>query len=349
MSVFDRTQLPHPYLPTEWGPSIRADESAKAPALPDVNPGALVVARLRSKLTDDSSGVTGGGGGSTNTGTTGSGGSPGDYPDVMPPLMTGEITIVCKQRCWTATLCGWSEFAASTPPKKFLVLDRDYAVDGYCRGDPAQSYSSAFHYIGTYTPTGAGCGTVTVTGTGGGAAGGYDPTASFCGIVTPAYTKTSTTSRADTGAADGTSPGACCGATFSNHINGGHDYVALSIEDTEEAAIERARSTLADWSTISGSDCLYAQACWEQRTTGFTVSGCDAKLFVTGNGYYSFWPYTLTIVFERRVDGSSDPWVEFATMEYTVSGDIYGNLSAVIDVPNERGYCTRRKSHTFSP
>lgn len=239
-----------------------------------------------------------------------------------------------------ATLCGFEEFAdPSTPPKKYRKVTasgtNSITTPWWCDTDPCgitttMEYSGYDEYSaacslgihGVQKQTGIVCGVYRDYGT------SYlsvmdiifNPCYSFMysGVCTETATKITKTNSVVNSE---------CGGSGTGLIR------TLSIEDTDSDAISRLMQT-ATWSPYTTS---YVAAIREQRTTGFSFSYREVKIKTKTSVKFNHgisYKYDYTV--QRRIYGSSDPFVDAETISSSGSPNAEGDFE--INVENVAGY-----------
>lgn len=273
-------------------------------------------------------------------------GSPVD-PCCCPPP---SCDLFWQVKSGSATLCGFSEFTTpSTPPKKYKRIDfagsasrQTYGTTG-CSGSPNAAFSDTWSGFNLYDPT-AGCALTTTTGVqarvfafggsnanfpatdiSGGYAGGTGITQNFTRILSTL-----------------TSDLLCHDISGTSVIDVSQMSVSetLSQEDTEDDAIGRANAGIGAWTPctpFSESDCSAFKAL---RGAGvFSLAYRSAQVQYQAGGTIMGAVYETTINLQRRAQGTSDPFLDFATItdEFVgPSGTTY--LSSWFDIPATSGF-----------
>lgn len=299
----------------------------------------------------------GGGSGGSGTGTVGENtggepvveddgsdvdGEPVDYDDLAEPYTPpGGSTLVysVRQRTVTAELGGYSEFVASTPPRKYTVATTSgsigYQLNGVGTTGPFDAASSQSIYPVTLVTTG----TLYEAFSTCMSAGFCSPLKNFspdwlngvdaCSTYLWSFTQTATTRTfTPTGVGYNT-----CGGGDAYAIGSG--VVALSAEDTEEAAIGRAIGTWGDWATLV-FDAEIAET--EERGAGdFTMTATEAEVEVVVTGFDPDITVTVIAYLTRRaLDGSTvEAW---ETRFYPMSINSGGAGDVTFSVTAESGY-----------
>ncbi len=176
---------------------------------------------------------------------------------------TGEVQVIEA----TATVGGYTQFSAATPPeppRKFLRQTAERAGAYVCMDGPGE-YSEAAS--GVYSWVGNVLTGPVVTGDSYILSAGYTSSYCACGVACADYAKTPTTARADCPPGTYRSIGGCCGSQYDMYVSHAHHYAALDLEDTELAAIARLGDT---WSAPIGVG--EKKTFYEQRTTGFSFA-----------------------------------------------------------------------------
>ena len=137
----------------------------------------------------------------------------------------------------------------------------------------------------------------------------------------------------------------CYVSGFSNsgRATSGEKVWTLSVEDTEENAVNRA-APIGGLEPVVGG-CGSMPAYMSQRGAGdFTFTFRRVQARVRLEGAAAGVTYEVTIRFFRRVLNSLGPWIFFGVQEYTVvaDGDTGTNeFTPWVDIPNEPGWETK--------
>ncbi len=268
----------------------------------------------------------------------------------------------CRTRGGTATVCGYSEFtSASSPPKKYrtITFSGNTLVCTYTSGtclttvDSAystysggRSYDSATCVESSFTDRYTFAGAPGCAATGGSANGsgstphGWDAPG---GITDTAKTATVWSQDGD----------GICGAPGSNkkRPTGNVRTQTLTNEDTEQNAIDRLLAggggTWGSFTTVgdgTGGTCLATSCCnakYQARTSLFTFAYQQSEWRVSRSGLRASTNYRVTLTYYRRLYGTSDAWVAYATYDGTASSNASGvMLTTGVAVPITRGYET---------
>lgn len=254
----------------------------------------------------------------------------------------------CRSKGGTASLCGFSEYVPSTPPKKYRsktlsgVLNAVVYTKGTgCTGGVAGSFTVTWSGSCTYDAS-----TCALTNNGHlvvAIAGGpttdtptCDGYADGCGV---SVTQSSTSRSAS-------SLGGCCSGASTDEVHSGSGTETLSDEDTEGAAIDRLMASV-DWTgfTLIGTGpgtCEPNSCCktvWSERTVGFSFAYAKAEAKATwGPGTLRpGWPHTVFVdLYTRPVGGSA--WTHTEVLEYPMTPSGFGDGSLDFEVPTDRGF-----------
>ncbi len=259
----------------------------------------------------------------------------------------GTVTeILYSYRQGIATLCGFNEFVASTPPKKYLMLNRS--------GTIYRTRYNICHYPYTHC----------VWGFIHSGKKSYDRNTLICSGHTEYYTEPISGDFSCPDCLDGgvwpPSNSCDCSREWWECTIGADDYTytptkatgfptnsdwrgkvitEISDEYTESDAINRLLPKLS-WSPWQTTP-IYPYK--EQRTTGFSFLYREVK--TKTNTYNKFNPnlyYTYSVTYERRLSGSSDPWADAELIDGLTKPDSGGDI-ILPDTPNVDGYDTRVK------
>jgi hypothetical protein len=340
MSVFDRTQLPHPYLPSDWGPTVRADERANAPALPDVNPGAIVAARMAAKAQTPAAG--GGGASEINGDVPKEPDIPGTYPEI------GDATLPVQwltKGSGSASLIGWAEFTSpSSPPKKYRRITRSGAAlwsffASYdCTGDvvstSSQTYGGECHYDPVTGDLVSNNTFISVPPD----SVFPDSRRSSCTIhdyTTGVFGEPFLWSRTLTPTTRVQEPISVCHYYGPQSArNSGTLTETLSDEDTDADAV--ARIDALGWELGDNN----AVSSWEVRTDGFSFAYLPVQWAMAKSGFTPGASFQITVEYWRRAYGTGDyTLLDTVVVPATISDA--GNFVANGTIPNEAGYQTK--------
>lgn len=258
--------------------------------------------------------------------------------------LINETLILYSYKGGTATLIGFNEFKdTSIPPKKYLVKTyggtyTDWSsYDSICY-NKIQGYifvqggSNSYDSLGGYTDTSW----HTMDGTNLGGLTGVG----LCYIIEGnAYcfnTSATKTYWESIGSYDINQQ--CCTTGMPPwYTKTGVVYVTLSTEDTELNAINRLLNSLS-WSAWQSTP-IYPY--YQQRVSGFSFYYriVKTKSITLPGKYNPSFQYKYSATIQRRIYGSSDPWVDAETISTTVSPQPDGTLILPeLEIPNESGY-----------
>lgn len=271
--------------------------------------------------------------------------------------VTGDLTLTVegRRKGGVATMCGYSEYISSSPPKKYLVRTLSGAVDSIFYPLPSCSGPPNCHVVDTYSGT---C--------------SYDPSTGCIEANTGG--KITRTIPIGPCFAPGVFPRCeIAGYSFGQHgepnifdehtvitattktISGAHlcytDGPAsitrtdqpraetLSSEDTEAAAIARlmASSSYSAWATLAARGDIKSE--YENRTSTFSITYWYAQWRVSATGLTPATIYNGSATIFRRIWGSSDPWDFVSTQGISGTTDGSGNFAdGPFDLPETPGY-----------
>jgi len=227
--------------------------------------------------------------------------------------------LLYSYKAGTATLCGFDEWIASTPPKAYKTATEDYSCY-YEGGGCLMIYQG----VSTRTIINDIC---TITD------GVYD----YCnGVSGPVSWKWNTVNATvlDTPTI----------RTISNSSPLiGNGTIILSDEDTELDAIIRLMNSInwSDWQ----SEPIYPY--YQSRTTDFSFLyvAVKTKSISLPDKYNPNFTYKYSVTLQRRIYGSSDPWIEAETIVTDAKPQSDGTLILPeVDIPNVSGYETKVKT-----
>lgn len=257
------------------------------------------------------------------------------------------VSLLCRSRGGTATLCGYDEYTSpSTPPKKYrtrtlsgsLAWCYEQNGGGFCNGVTTGGFridysGSCVYDASTCIPTVGGSAHIFGFDTSC-APDGSDTPIVGCG-VTGADPSVTVTLGQLTRTVTGT--GLCATDVYRKAT--GTATETLSVEDTESAAINRLLSGAGGvWSAYGAS--LTCGASWEQRTTSFSFLYFEGEFKGTAIGLTPNTDYRTFVDIFRRHYGSGS-YTLFATMEISGTSDSSGNFEVgPIQVPNAKGFQT---------
>lgn len=255
----------------------------------------------------------------------------------FPAGCTAPLSIQYRSRTGTATLCGFSEYTApSVPPKKYLTqtASGDYFK---CQSDLS---GSKRELTGSYTFDPTTCGQANTQNLEqwlGPNPGDCHTGPFFSNAVMPMLftavdldvPNATVTTSATSVKWDGN------GFVGSSGTETGELKRVLSDEDTDENAIDRAVPP-GDYTT-PGSQVAFRTV----RGAGqFSFSFVEVDWRIELRGLQPGETYNLLVTYGRRVDGSGDPFVEFATDTFSnvaAGGDEFTDWQAM---PSEDGFDT---------
>jgi hypothetical protein len=259
---------------------------------------------------------------------------------------TGEVQVIEG----TATLGGWNEFTPSSPPRKFLKITAHQDGQYICTWT-GEADGWSYDATGTFSWDGA-----VLTGpiyTGDPiCTHGYGDAPALCGIYLVPRVKTSTTSTLTVPpSGEMRAIGLCCGSGHGIRFTGGGELYTLSMEDTEQAAIDRLGDT---WSAPIGVG--EKKTFYEQRTTGFSfaVRRCRLHGYTWTASIYGL-PVEISAPLYKYPYGGTKPATPTATQvwqlnlvqtPYTTTGEHgltltkYRGVATLPDweLPIEQGY-----------
>jgi len=266
------------------------------------------------------------------------------------------VTLQCRNRGGTATICGYDEYGApSSPPKKYARRTLDgvrtfcYHTDSGCTAidTAAPGFNTVYAGYCEYEA----CAENNVSGlrTLNSLDASCSPTSPFnsdarCAILTSPNTvveNTSTTLRTYT------DDSCLFEASVSRWIKRtGTQTETLSEEDTEQDALDRllagSGGTWSTWDTSGSGGCSgppypCCLARWEERTSGFSFTYQEAQYRVTASGLNPSTSYSARVEIYRRTFGSGT-YTLFQTLIVSGTTDGSGAFSEDGDVPNEKGF-----------
>lgn len=246
----------------------------------------------------------------------------------------------------TATLCGFSEFTTpSSPPKKYRKNTANGTATAIftggatgCSGGTPCGWTDTFSGTQAYDKTTCGV-TGDTIGTRVGSCGNNTSasTVNLCDFYGPVGMSCSPARLLLTMTNDG-----ACHTVGSDSVqySSANATMTLSDEDTEDDAIARANAGIGSWTPctpFSESDCSGFKVLRGAGT--FSMSYRSAQVQYQASGTIQGALYETTINLQRRLQGTSNPFLDFATItdEFTgPSGSTY--LSAWFDIPTQSGY-----------
>ena len=259
-----------------------------------------------------------------------------------------------RHRSGTATLCGFSEFVASTPAKKYRTITfsgntlgcsytsgtcTTFSSGGYSIYSGGRSFDAATCVEGSYTDRTsynglAGCaatgGSVFSTGQTG---AGWDMPS---GIIDTVKTATVWSQEGS---------GTCIGSD--KRPTGNTRTQTLSAEDTDADAITRWLATSPAWSSFAAATLPDAEAPYTARTTGFSFTYGEAELKINATGFPAAYAFTARVVIAREHDTTAIV-TTVSTSDYALTADGSGNATVTVAVEaEEAGYTYRVDSVTF--
>jgi len=258
--------------------------------------------------------------------------------------LINETLILYSYKGGTATLIGFDEFKdVSTPPKRYLIKTYsgsytnwstyDYTCSSKSQGDTwTQGGSNSYDSLGNYTNTSW----YTKNGINQGGLSGFGLCRTSEGFAYCFITSGTQIHWESLGAFDVN--GSCCttnGTIFYTETGG--VYVDLLNEDTELNAINRLLNSIS-WSAWQSTP-IYPH--YQQRVSGFSFDYriVRTKSITLPGKYNPSFQYKYSAIIQRRIYGSSDPWVDAETISTTVSPQPDGTLILPeLEIPNESGY-----------
>lgn len=265
----------------------------------------------------------------------------------------------CRSKAGIAELCGYSELTSlSVPPKKFLKATFSGSLSGIaynvsgtggpCEGAPETGrYTYDIGGVAEYDPAtclliSTGTQTIVATPTGGMPSTFIDP-------ITGPYPETSSCLQTVTltpTTQQITPTGNCCVTALTEGGNpglaqiqsGGGRLTVLTVEDTEEAAMERALPE--GWNT-TGS-CLQHTAFRTQRGAGeYSFAFRKGQVRVRLPAVVIGHTYKVTVKYYERVLGLSGPFLPSGDQdEVTITADETEEYTPWLDVPQNDGFET---------
>jgi hypothetical protein len=257
------------------------------------------------------------------------------------------VTLQCRTRGGTATLCGYSEWDthASTPPKKYRTLTQGGAytfvfyTDLTCTTRDMGKSNVVCTWAGTCTYNESNC-ALTQGGTqdcGGGPS-------TNCGNLGGDFQPNSADTNTSATTVQAIVTGTCrIGGGSQGKYEAANQFATLSDEDTEQDAIDRLIPDPDAWggflspgaSGCTGTPPPCCLARWEERTSGFSFVYQEAQYRVTASGLNPSTSYNARVEIYRRTFGSGT-YTLFQTLIVSGTTDGSGAFSEDGDVPSEK-------------
>ena len=258
------------------------------------------------------------------------------------------ISLNCRAKAGTATMCGWNEYVPSIPPRKYLTrtlsgnavgeiyTDSNCTVPD-CTGTDAFSGDCSYD-AATCTLTSNGQRVRTVTGPDCGTNGSF----AQCDIGSPSlgdYVLLTPTSR------QMGNDGLCHFNPGPNnwfHRGSNTRKEKLTAEDTEDAAVARAKAGLS-WNSST---------CSTYRTIrgpgSFSVNFSDAQCAATVGGCSVGQSYVITFNMQTRPTGSAQPFVDAYSIDVGFTATTTSETTPYQDITTAYGYETQVSTVTVA-